>query len=167
MINFREIMTAIELLVEQKPNGDGVTSVEIGAFLGCKNGREITSALAFFTRSGRTIKTGNKRPFFYKPVPGYKPLKEWPPARRASQDSRTLPANPSPASKLSQDSKTLTAPASKLREHLEELIGALEKLQEHIPLTLALLLDLDRDFTRYEKIREVLQGVKKLAEITP
>jgi hypothetical protein len=47
-------------------------------------------------------------------------------------------------------------PSSELRTHIDNIIEGLEILQVNIPPVLALLLDLDRDFERYNKVREKL-----------
>jgi hypothetical protein len=52
-------------------------------------------------------------------------------------------------------------PSSQLRTHVGNIIEALEILQVNIPPALALLLDLDRDFERYTKVREKLGDLKK------
>lgn len=52
-------------------------------------------------------------------------------------------------------------PTSELRSHLGKVIEGLESLKDNIGPTLALLLDLDRDFDRYNKVREGLADLKK------
>jgi len=52
-------------------------------------------------------------------------------------------------------------PSSELQTHLGAIIEALESLKTHIVPTLALLLDLDRDFERYTRVREKLGDLKK------
>jgi len=52
-------------------------------------------------------------------------------------------------------------PSSELRTHLGNVIEGLEILQVNLPPLLALLLDMDRDFERYTKVREKLGDLKK------
>jgi hypothetical protein len=52
-------------------------------------------------------------------------------------------------------------PSSELRTHLGNVIEGLEILQVNLPPLLALLLDMDRDFERYGKVKEKLGNLKK------
>ena len=51
-------------------------------------------------------------------------------------------------------------PSAELRNHLGKVIEGLEMVKSHIGPTLALLLDLDRDFGRYTNVREKLDDLK-------
>jgi hypothetical protein len=52
-----------------------------------------------------------------------------------------------------------------LRVHINHVIDALENLKEHVPLALSLLLDMDKDFRRFERIKTVLGDLKKASEV--
>jgi|WetSurMetagenome_2_1015567.scaffolds.fasta_scaffold01177_21 hypothetical protein len=57
-------------------------------------------------------------------------------------------------------------PTPELRGYLGKVIEALEVLKDSIPPVLALLLDLDRDFDRFNKVKESLDNLKsQLGEI--
>jgi hypothetical protein len=51
-------------------------------------------------------------------------------------------------------------PTAELRGHLGKVIEALEVLKDSIPPVLALLLDLDRDFDRFNKVKESVDRLK-------
>lgn len=56
-------------------------------------------------------------------------------------------------------------PSTELQTHVACIIEALESLQVHVNAALPLLLDMERDFDRYKKVKEVLLGLKKASDI--
>lgn len=56
-------------------------------------------------------------------------------------------------------------PSTELQTHVACIIEALESLQVHVNAALPLLLDMERDFERYKKVKEVLLGLKKASDI--
>lgn len=56
-------------------------------------------------------------------------------------------------------------PSTELQTHVACIIEALESLQVHVNAALPLLLDMERDFERYKKVKEVLLSLKKTSDV--
>jgi hypothetical protein len=168
-----DFILAVKLLSEKYPQGP--TRGDIFRFLfprinsTQKNGKNRTEYLRIGSIADLLIRAG-KIKGEYCNGPGKRAILRFKVAE-PNNDGSTLgvqfdvPPQPPQAPKA-QEALPLffNSGEQELRQTLSHTIEALETLQENIPKILPLLLDIDRDFDRYKKVREVLQGVKQLTE---